>query len=185
MVFTGAMDYFPNVDAVQYFARSVFPLIRRRWPAARFLIVGRNPSPKVRALQAIDGVTVTGAVADIRPCMAAAQVAVAPFRIARGIQNKVLEAMAMGLPVVGTSAAFRGLGATAQNGIRSADTSEGMAEEISQLFQDASLRRELGSQARRFVEECHRWDDLGEVLDRVITTLKGSEDGMPVPAHSR
>ncbi|MEQ1656018.1 MAG: TIGR03087 family PEP-CTERM/XrtA system glycosyltransferase [Nitrospira sp.] len=173
MVFTGAMDYFPNVDAVQYFVHSVFPLIRMRWRGARFLIVGRNPSPEVWALQEVEGVTVTGAVADIRPRMAEAQVAVAPFRIARGIQNKVLEAMAMGLPVVGTSAAFRGLRATEKNGIRSVETPEGMAKEINMLFEDAPRRHELGLQARLFVEEFHRWDDLGEVLEKLIMNPQG------------
>lgn len=173
LVFTGAMDYFPNIDAVEFFARSVFPLIRAQWQGARFLIVGRNPSSEVRALQDVEGVIVTGEVADIRTRMAEAQVAVAPFRIARGIQNKVLEAMAMGLPVVGTSMAFRGLRATEKNGVRCAESPEGLAREIGTLFEDASRRHELGLQARRFVEESHRWDDLGELLEKLIVNPQG------------
>ncbi|MBN8507411.1 MAG: TIGR03087 family PEP-CTERM/XrtA system glycosyltransferase, partial [Burkholderiales bacterium] len=99
IVFTGAMDYWPNVDAVVWFAREVLPRLAERWPALRFHIVGRNPAPSVRAL-ASPAVNVTGTVADVRPWLQHAAVVVAPLRLARGIQNKILEAMAMARPVV-------------------------------------------------------------------------------------
>lgn len=109
LVFTGAMDYWANADAVRWFATEIFPLVRARVPAAEFWIVGARPLPEVRALAQLPQVRVTGLVDDIRPYLVHARGAVAPLRIARGVQNKVLEAMAMGRPVVGTPAAFEGL----------------------------------------------------------------------------
>jgi sugar transferase (PEP-CTERM/EpsH1 system associated) len=96
LVFVGAMDYYPNADAVRWFAENVFPEWRRRTPPASFWIVGRNPGAEVRQLAKTEGIHVTGQVADVRPYLVAAEVVIAPLRIARGIQNKVLEALAMG-----------------------------------------------------------------------------------------
>lgn len=109
IVFTGAMDYWPNVDAVSWFAREVLPLVRARVPAARFWIVGSRPAREVQQLQSLDGVTVTGRVPDVRPYIAAAAAVVAPLRVARGVQNKVLEAYAMARNVVLTPGAAGGL----------------------------------------------------------------------------
>ena len=109
LVFTGAMDYRANVDAVVWFCRDIWPAIRAALPTASFAIVGARPAPDVRALVQHSGVIVTGTVADVRPWLGHAAIMVAPLRIARGIQNKVLEGMAMNLPVVGTSAAFEGI----------------------------------------------------------------------------
>lgn len=108
LVFSGAMDYHPNIDAVAWFATELLPRIRAQVPGARFWIVGMNPAPAVRAL-AGEGVFVTGTVPDVRPWIAHADVVVAPLRIARGIQNKVLEAMAMARPVIVTPEALDGL----------------------------------------------------------------------------
>ncbi len=113
LVFTGAMDYWPNQDAVDWFAREVLPLVRARRPRARFYVVGSRPGQKVRQLAALPGVVVTGAVADVRPYLAHARCAVAPLRIARGVQNKVLEAMAMARPVIASPQALEGIGALA------------------------------------------------------------------------
>jgi sugar transferase (PEP-CTERM/EpsH1 system associated) len=109
IVFTGQMDYRPNIDAVTWFARRVLPGVRGRHPSARFAIVGRAPTDVVRALAQQPGVTVTGEVPDVRGWLAAAQVVVAPLMIARGVQNKVLEAMAMARPVVASTAAAEGI----------------------------------------------------------------------------
>ncbi len=109
LVFTGAMDYTANVDAVDWFAREVFPDIHARHAAARFYIVGARPVKAVHKLAELPGVRVTGAVADIRPYLAHARAAVAPLRIARGVQNKVLEAMAMARPVIATPPAMDGI----------------------------------------------------------------------------
>ena len=111
MVFTGAMDYWPNVDAVQWFAREILPSVLAQNPCAFFYIVGSSPVAAVRALAEFDGVVVTGMVPDIRPYLAHAQLAVAPLRIARGIQNKILEAMAMAKPVIATAQALEGISA--------------------------------------------------------------------------
>lgn len=109
LVFTGAMDYWANVDAVSWFAESVYPQIRSQMPEALFYVVGARPTEAVTRLQQQPGVTVTGAVEDVRPYLAHGTAAVAPLRIARGIQNKVLEAMAMAKPVLASSAAMEGI----------------------------------------------------------------------------
>jgi sugar transferase (PEP-CTERM/EpsH1 system associated) len=168
LVFLGAMDYFPNVDAVRYFCGEVFPLIRRASPETRFYIVGRNPTRQVRALGHQPNVIVTGSVPDVRPYLAKARVAVAPLRIARGIQNKILEAMAMGLPVIGTSMAFQGLQATAADGIRMADDPRDFAEAVLLLLEDHGLRRRCALQARCYVERRHRWQDHGVQLESLL-----------------
>ena len=111
LVFTGAMDYWPNVDAVQWFVRHVWPALRRQFPQLQFYIVGSAPVPAVTALARVPGVVVTGKVPDIRPYLAGAALAVAPLRIARGVQNKVLEAMAMGKIVLATPQALEGIAA--------------------------------------------------------------------------
>jgi sugar transferase (PEP-CTERM/EpsH1 system associated) len=111
LVFVGVMDYFPNADGACWFAASVFPELRRAIPELEFWIVGRNPSPAVKRLASLPGVQVTGAVPDVRPYVAAARAAVVPLRISRGIQNKVLEALAMDRPVLLSEATARTFGA--------------------------------------------------------------------------
>jgi sugar transferase (PEP-CTERM/EpsH1 system associated) len=113
VVFTGAMDYWPNVDAVSWFADRVFPAVRDAVPTAQFTIVGSRPTADVMALARQPGVVVTGSVPDVRPWLAHAACAVAPLRIARGVQNKVLEAMAMARPVVASAQAAEGIRAEA------------------------------------------------------------------------
>src|SRR5512143_322945 len=126
VVFTGAMDYWPNIDAVSWFAERIFPAVRDAVADAQFAIVGSRPCKAVLALARQPGVVVTGGVADVRPFLAHAACAVAPLRIARGVQNKVLEAMAMGRPVVATAAAAAGLGARLDDEICIADEPEAM-----------------------------------------------------------
>jgi len=113
VVFTGAMDYWPNIDAVTWFAERIFPAVRNAVPTAQFTIVGSRPSDAVLALARQPGVAVTGSVPDVRPYLAHAACAVAPLRIARGVQNKVLEAMAMARPIVVTPQAAEGIRAEA------------------------------------------------------------------------
>lgn len=171
VVFTGVMGYFPNVDAVTYFAHDILPRVRAEIPAARFAIVGRDPSVAVRRLAQLPGVTVTGAVPDVRPYLSEAALAVAPFRIARGVQNKVLEAMSSGLPVVGTQLAFQGITANDADGVRAADSAEAFAKEVVTLLRDPSLRRDLGQRARRYVEQHHRWEEVGAILEAKLLQL--------------
>ena len=167
IVFVGMMSYFPNIDAVSYFAREIFPLIRKDIPEARFTIVGRSPSARVRVLAGA-GVRVTGAVDDVRPFLAAASVAVAPFRVSRGMQSKVLEAMASGLPIVGSSLAFQGIPAREGDGVEAADAPEGFAEAVVRLLRDPALRGLRGESARRYVERHHRWEDRGATLEALL-----------------
>jgi sugar transferase (PEP-CTERM/EpsH1 system associated) len=155
-VFTGTMDYPPNVDAVVWFATEILPSIRRTVPAAQFYIVGNGPIPEVQRLAAIDGVFVTGRVADVRPYVAHATAGVAPMRIARGIQNKVLEAMSLGKPVVLTSGALEGIDAQPGRDVLLADTVEDFAAACSRL----ALSNEgpaIGAAARLRIVRDYDW----------------------------
>ena len=155
LVFTGAMDYWPNVDAVQWFASEIFPQLLAQHPQARFYIVGARPSPEVLALARLPGVTVTGTVPDVRPYIAHAEVAVAPLRVARGIQNKVLEAMAMARPVVVSPQALEGIEAAPGRDVILADGAQAFAGAVSQLMHQADAR--LGPAARAAVESLYSW----------------------------
>ena len=163
IVFTGQMDYAPNIDAVRWFAGEVMP----RLPEARFAIVGRKPPEAVRRL-AGPRILVTGAVPDVRSWLAAADVVAAPLRIARGIQNKVLEAMAMARPVVASPAAFEGIEAEPGRHLLVAGTAEAQAEAIAGLLGDPKRAGELGRAARRRMEQVYRWDarlaTLGDIV---------------------
>jgi sugar transferase (PEP-CTERM/EpsH1 system associated) len=157
-VFVGALDYRPNVDGAIWFSREVWPEIRRHHPRATLALVGRRPTPAVRRLAEQPGIEVVGQVPDVRPYVAKAAVALAPLRIARGIQNKVLEALAMGKAVVASPQALVGL--RAQPGVHAlaASTPREWADAVSRLLENESLRQQLGSAGRRYVEDHHRWD---------------------------
>lgn len=153
LLFTGQMDYAPNIHAVTWFAREVLPLL----PAARFVIAGRNPPPAVRAL-ASERVIVTGAVDDMRSWLAAADIVVAPLKLARGIQNKVLEAMAMAKPVVASPAAFEGIEALPGRDLLVADDAAGVAAAIGGLLAAPDRATAMGAAARLQMETCYRWE---------------------------
>ncbi len=155
VVFTGAMDYWPNIDAVQWFAAEVFPQLRARFADVRFYIVGARPAAAVQALAQLPGVVVTGTVPDVRPYIAHAQVAVAPLRIARGIQNKVLEAMAMATPVVVSPQALEGIEAIPGTDLLLAEDAAGFVATVSALLTvtDAAI----GRVARAKVEQLYSW----------------------------
>jgi sugar transferase (PEP-CTERM/EpsH1 system associated) len=157
VVFVGVMNYQPNIDAVLWFLRDVWPNIRRRAPDARFAIVGASPTAAVTALDGHDGVRVAGRVADVRPWLSAAKVAVAPMRIARGVQNKVLEAMAMAAPVVTTTAGLEGIDAVAGVEAIVADAADAIADAIVGLMRDEPARRTIGAAARRRVLADYQW----------------------------
>jgi sugar transferase (PEP-CTERM/EpsH1 system associated) len=163
VVFTGAMDYWANVDAVKWFAEDVFPAIAKKYPRVRFYIVGSRPAKEVEAL-ASNGVIVTGAVDDVRPYLAHAKLAVAPLRIARGIQNKVLEAMAMGKYVIATSAAMEGIPYNETLAISVSDTAAAMIEQVDeQLKTTAAPDSPNGN--RDFVMATFSWEqNLGRLL---------------------
>ncbi len=167
IVFTGRMDYWPNIDAVQWFAREVLPVLRQRVPSARFWIVGAAPASDVRALAALPGVQVTGRVPDTRPWLAAADVVIAPLRIARGIQNKLLEAMAMARPVVATPEAFEGVQAVPGRDILLAN---GVHETVQRIAEVLDGRHAgLGSAGRHAVESSHQWSVTLRPIDRLFS----------------
>lgn len=157
IVFTGQMDYRPNVDAVVQFARKALPQIRSGVPDARFAIVGRNPAPEVAALAMLPGVKVTGEVPDTRDWLAAADVVVAPLLLARGIQNKVLEAMTMAKAVVASSAAAEGIDATPGDELVVADGPAAQTEAVKLLLRDPALAARIGAAARARIEARYGW----------------------------
>jgi sugar transferase (PEP-CTERM/EpsH1 system associated) len=173
LVFVGAMDYWPNIDAVSWFAEHVFPLVRARVPAAHFYIVGGNPAPQVRALGGHPGITVTGRVDDVRPYVSHANVAVAPLRIARGVQNKVLESMAMARPTVVTPAALEGIEAEPGSELLLADDAAGFAAKTCEVLEGVIDGRVLGDAARRRVELAYGWQSnlvsFGRLLEGEAT----------------
>lgn len=156
VLFTGAMDYWPNVDAVCWFAQEVLPGIVARHPGTRFYIAGMNPAQEVRALAA-EHVFVTGTVKDIRPWLAHADVVVAPLRVARGIQNKVLEAMAMGKAVVASVTCATGLSAASGRELMTADGVQAFVSGVNALISDAALRERMGILARQCVLARYSW----------------------------
>ncbi len=166
VVFTGTMDYRPNVQAVCWFVENVWPGVRKAHGEARFLIVGRDPAPAVRRLASTPGVEVTGTVADVRPYLHDASLAVAPLRIARGVQNKVLEAMSCGLAVVGTPEALEGIGARAGEEVLEAGDARRWVRLVGELLDDDALRRRIGDSARQYVVARARWASrMGELTD--------------------
>lgn len=173
LVFTGVMDYLPNVDGCEFFVGEVLPELRRRHGDVRFTIVGSRPTPAVLRLARAPGVTVTGFVDDTRTWLARASISVAPLRIARGIQNKVLEAMAMGLPVVGSTSATQGItiDATADRDFVVADGAPAMIDAVSALLQRPDEARALGARARAFVERHYDWERVFEPLDVLLDRL--------------
>jgi glycosyltransferase involved in cell wall biosynthesis len=153
LLFTGQMDYVPNIQAALWFAREVLPHV----PGARFAIAGRNPPPAVRAL-AGERVVVTGAVDDMRSWLAAADIVVAPLKLARGIQNKVLEAMAMAKPVVASAAAFEGIEAVPGRDLLVADDAMATAGIINGLLAAPERAAAIGTAARRQMDRSYRWE---------------------------
>ena len=163
LLFTGQMDYAPNVDAVRWFAAEVMPLL----PAATFVVAGRNPAAEVRRLEG-PRVQVTGAVADMRSWLAAADIVVAPLRIARGIQNKVLEAMAMARPVVASPAAHEGIEAEPGRELIVADGASATAEAIRRLLEAPEEAAALGRAARARMASAYGWDRRLAPLEEIV-----------------
>lgn len=158
IVFTGAMDYWANVDAVAWFVEHVLPRVQDAVPNATFTIVGSKPAPEVLALQAKQGVSVTGFVEDVRGYVSRALLCVAPMRIARGVQNKVLEAMSMGKAVVATTAGYEGIKAQPGTDLLVRDDPQDFANSVISLLKDAQLRAQLGKCARSAMEQAYDWD---------------------------
>jgi len=168
IVFTGAMNYFANVDGVVWFTKEILPLIRKEIPEIRFYIVGSNPTKEVLSLALNSSVTVTGYVPDTREYLNKATVVVVPLRIARGIQNKILEAMAMGIAVVATPQAFEGIEAKPGRDLVLGENAEEIAEGVIGLIKEGSLRKSIGDNARRIVEKNYCWAKNLEKLNSIL-----------------
>jgi len=155
IVFTGAMDYWANVDAVKWFASEVFPAVSKQLPTARFVIVGSKPAQEVLSLQTLDGITVTGFVDDVRPYIQYANVAIAPMRIARGIQNKVLEAMSMGKVVIASAQGLEGINAEVGKDLMLATARQQWIDQVVTLINQADELMEKN--ARECVLKHYSW----------------------------
>jgi sugar transferase (PEP-CTERM/EpsH1 system associated) len=168
IVFTGVMDYLPNIDACQWFTRRVFLRLLKDYGDATFDVVGSNPAPEVKELVQYPNVRVTGFVPDTRAWLREASIAVAPLRIARGIQNKVLEALAMGLPVVGTTPATQGVEGEPGRHYLVADDEDAFYEAVKRLLDSPEEARALGARGRAFVEERYAWDRCLAPLEGIL-----------------
>jgi polysaccharide biosynthesis protein PslH len=171
--FSGRMDYFPNQQAVERFVANVLPLIRARRPAARFVVVGAEPPPAIRRLAEQPGITVTGTVKDVRPHVQQAAVSVAPLDVARGTQNKILESMAMGVPVVCTALAARGVDADPGLHLLTADTPADIAAAVLGLLENPAERAALAARGRERVLSHHSWAGSLRKLDGLLAAIPG------------
>jgi sugar transferase (PEP-CTERM/EpsH1 system associated) len=171
LLFTGVMDYGANVDGVLWFHREVWPRVKREIPEARLLVVGSRPVPAIRALASND-VEVTGFVESTRPYFERATVAIAPLRIARGIQNKVLEAMASGLPTVSSPSAFSGIDAVPERDLLVAERPDEWTAAVVGLLRDPARREALGRAARARMEAAYRWETILAKLDELVAEAR-------------
>lgn len=178
LVFCAKLDYFPNEDAVLYFVNSVWPMLRRRRPELRFDIVGSRPPQSVRQLNGRDNIRVVGSVPDVRLYLRKASVALCPIRLRAGIQNKILEAMAIGVPVVATRICCPGLGVEPGKHLLVADTPEEFACAVELLLDNSALKANLIRAGRKYVESAHDWAEcvraLSKVYDRARAHFNGS-----------
>jgi sugar transferase (PEP-CTERM/EpsH1 system associated) len=175
-VFVGAFDYRPNVLGACWFCREVWPRIIERRPEAQLHLVGRRPVPAIQRLGQLAGVRVVGQVPDVRPYIREARFAIAPLQIARGIQNKVLEALAMARAVVATPAALTGLTVRPNAHVLAAEGPDEWTEAVLRLFADTGLCGRLGSAGRRFVEANHDWSRCLEPFGRLLKLTGEPQD---------
>ncbi len=174
LVFTGTLDYEPNVDAVLWFTQQILPLIRRDIPAAQFHVIGRNPAPRIRELSSqTSNVTVTGFVPDLRPTLAAAAVYVCPLRLGAGLKNKLLEAMAMGMAIVTTTEGASGNAGRDGQHFLVADDPASFAAAVVTLLRDPQRRQQLGAAARQLVSETYSWERAGEAFHQLYLEVAG------------
>ena len=170
-VFVGVLDYRANVESLAWFCREVWPLVLARKPEATFAIVGKNPTAQVRGLGQLPGVRFVGPVPDVRPYIAESRMVVAPLQIARGIQNKVLEAMAMGKPVVATPQASEGLDVESGVHLLNAASAEEQCDALLRLYQDDALVNRIGSSAREYAAANHSWPACLAGLDVIFDSI--------------
>ena len=182
LVFCAKLDYYPNSQAIVSFCREVLPLIWESRPQVRLTIVGNNPPRAVCDLNADKRITVRGYVPDIRPYLGMASVALAPLRVAAGMQNKVLEALAMGTPMVATPGSCRSLQVEHRVHLLMAEEARDYADAVLELLEDSQLARSLGSMGRAYVEQYHSWQvaakTLGELYQSIVA-MRGQRGQVP------
>jgi len=179
LLFSGDMSYPPNVDAVEHVVADILPRVREEVPDVEFYIVGMNPSPRVRRLADGSRVVVTGRVDDIRPYFDAAAVALAPLRVARGVQNKVLEAMAMRVPVVASPAAFQGISAVADRDLLVAGDAVAFSRAVVRLVREPATREAYARAGRACVEENHNGRILLRQVENLVTETAAAPRALP------
>jgi sugar transferase (PEP-CTERM/EpsH1 system associated) len=170
LVFTGTMDFRPNIDAVTWFCQVILPLIKKEVFHVHFYVVGKSPPPEVRRLGDNPAVTVTGYVEDIRPYIAQSLIYVVPMRMGSGTKLKVLEAMAIGTPVIATSAGAEGIEVTPGEDILIADEPAAFAQQVIDLLNNAPLRQHLAQRGRQLVEARYDWTNIVPRLEQVYAT---------------
>ena len=181
--FIGRMDYYPNQECMARFCAETWPLLKARRPALKLLIVGADPSPAMRKLGELPGVTVTGSVLDVRPFIRSSALMVAPLNIARGTQNKILEAMAMGVPVVTSRIAAGGVDAQALTHFLVADTPTEYCEAILQVLENPAERQRLAIAGRQRMLSHHAWPQSMHRLDQIIARCIDAFANRPTPAQ--
>ncbi|RJR35889.1 MAG: glycosyltransferase [Desulfobacteraceae bacterium] len=158
--FVGLMSHPPNIDAVIHFYQDIFPLIRRRFPDMKFFVVGSSPPHEIKMLTSDPSVVVTGRVEDVREYLLDAGIAVIPTRAGGGILNKILESLALGVPVITRSNSVEGLSVHSGKELLIADEPSDFADAAVRMVKDADLRMSLSSQGRKYVERCHQWEHI-------------------------
>ncbi len=179
LVFTGVMDYFANEDGVIWFSRKIFPAIKKEIPEVKFYIVGKRPTRQVKKLGNIEGVIVTDFVDNIRNYYWMADICVIPLRIARGLQNKVLEAMACGKPVVATKNASDGITCSNHKDIVIADNESIFAEEVIQLLRNKELRTAIGENAVKNIKSNYLWSNKIELFEDLLASPRKINTDLP------
>ena len=186
LVFSGAMDWRPNVDCMLYFLDEVWPLVLKTYPDSSLTIVGRRPLRILRnRVAGAPAVTLTGTVEDVRPYIESATAYIVPLRVGGGSRLKILEAFSMHKPVVSTSVGAEGLEVLPGKDLLIADESRSFAAAIIRLFEDAGLRESLGSSGRILVEKQYQWKRLAEKLEQVWTNVAGLNNEVPVTQRQR
>jgi len=175
VVFIGQMDYRPNVDAVEYFATDLLPRIHKTHAQLKFVIVGRDPTRRVRRLGRLPGVIVTGSVPEVASYLAGSAAVVAPFRISHGIQNKMLEALAFGKPIVSTPGPAKAIGAIDGETMLIAETADDFVKALLALFEDPQLYQRLCNGAD-FVRKNFYWPDKLKKLEELLLQAAGTRE---------
>jgi len=175
LLFTGSIRYFPNRDAILYFYNEIFPLIKNAVPNVKFYVVGNRPPKNISNLTAGGDIVVTGRVEDVRPYFDRSAVFVCPLRSGSGMQTKILEAMAMGVPVVTTSMGFEAIEATAGKDIIVADDAKSFAQEVIRLLKNRDLRQDIARNGRKLVEGMYGWPSIVKRLDNIYEDITAAK----------